>query len=152
MTGKWNGVWVFFLLIFVCTLTGCTQPYYGYPGPRLPVTETARLVPDAGVKIYSINGHIVNIKHESSSGLMMTTRAILTPGTYQLILVPQHIQTIKMFTELQATLKANRQYRARIRETFRGGAKGTEYEIWIENIASGRVVSNIGTSVNPFRE
>ncbi len=48
-------------------------------------TETALLVPDAGVKIYSINGHVVNIKHESESGLMKTTRAILTPGTYQLV-------------------------------------------------------------------
>jgi hypothetical protein len=152
MTGKWNGVRVVFFLIIASTLAGCTQPYYGYPGPRLPETETALLVPDAGVKIYSINGHVVNIKHESESGLMKTTRAILTPGTYQLVLVPQHIKTVKTFTELQAELVANRQYRVRIRRDIGGNSKGREYEIWVENMASGKVVSNIGTSVNPFRQ
>jgi hypothetical protein len=152
MTVKWNGVWVFFFLIIASILPGCTQPYYGYPGPRLPETETALLVPDAGVKIYSINGHVVNIKHESESGLMKTTRAILQPGAYQLVLVPQHIKNVKTFTELQATLAANRQYRARIRRDIGGSSGGREYEIWIENVASGKVVSNIGTSVNPFRQ
>ena len=152
MTGKVNGVGVVFFLILVGTLAGCTQPYYGYPGPRLPETETALLVPDVGVKIYSINGNIVNIKHESASGLMKTTRAILRPGNYQLILVPQHITSIKTFTELQATLVANRQYRARIRQSIGGSSEGREYEFWVENRASGKVVSNIGTSVNPFRQ
>ncbi len=56
MTWKWNGVWVVFFLILASTLAGCTQPYYGYPGPRLPETETALLVPDVGVKIYSSAG------------------------------------------------------------------------------------------------
>lgn len=152
MTGKVNGVWVVFFLILVGTLAGCTQPYYGYPGPRLPETETALLVPDVGVKIYSINGNIVNIKHESASGLMKTTRAILRPGNYQLILVPQHITSVKTFTELQVALAANRQYRARIRQSIGGSSEGREYEFWVENMASGKVVSNIGTSVNPFRQ
>ena len=152
MAEKWKGVWGFFMLILAGTLTGCTQPYYGYPGPRLPETETALLVPDAGVKIYSINGHVVNIKHESESGLLKTTRAILTPGTYRLVLVPQHIETVKTFTELQATLAANRQYRARIRRDIGGSSRGREYDIWVENVASGKVVSNIGTSVDPFRQ
>jgi hypothetical protein len=152
MTGKGNGVWVVFFLIMVGTLAGCTQPYYGYPGPRLPETETALLVPDVGVKIYSINGNIVNIKHESASGLMKTTRAILRPGNYQLVLVPQHITSVKTFTELQVALAANRQYRARIRQSIGGSSEGREYEFWVENMASGKVVSNIGTSVNPFRQ
>jgi hypothetical protein len=152
MAGKWNGVGVVFFFIIISTLAGCTQPYYGYSGPRLPETETALLMSDVGVKIYSINGHVVNIKHESEAGLIETTRAILRPGTYNLILVPQHITSVKTFTELQAMLAANRQYRARIRQNIGGSAKGREYEIWVENIASGRRVSNIGTSVNPFRE
>lgn len=66
----------------------------------MPETETALLAPDVGVKIYSINGHVVNIKHESEAGLMKTTRAILRPGIYKLILVPQHITNVKTFTEL----------------------------------------------------
>jgi hypothetical protein len=152
MTVKWNGVWGVFFLFLASIPAACTQPYYGYPGPRLPETETALLVPDAGVKIYSINGHVVNIKHESESGLMKTTRAILQPGIYQLVLVPQHIENVKTFTELQATLAANRHYRARIRRDIGGSSGGREYEIWIENGASGKVVSNIGTSVNPFRQ
>jgi hypothetical protein len=152
MTGQWNGVWVVFFVLLVSTLAGCTQPYYGYPGPRLPETETALLVPDVGVKIYSINGHVVNIKHESESGLMKTTRAILRPGTYKLILVPQHITSVKTFTEIQATLVANRQYRARIRQNTGGSSKGREYEFWVENMVSGKVVSDIGTSINPFRQ
>jgi hypothetical protein len=152
MAGKWIGVWVVFFLILASTLAGCTQPYYGYPGPRVPETETALLVPDAGVKIYSINGQVVNIRHESESGLMKTTRAILKPGTYQLVIVPQHIKTVKTFTELQAELVANRQYRARIRRNIGESSKGREYDIWVENVASGKVVSNIGTSGNPFRQ
>ena len=79
---------------------------------------------------------------------MKTSRAILQPGTYKLVLVPQHIENVKTFTELQATLAANRHYRARIRRDI----GGREYEIWVENVASGKVVSNIGTSVNPFRQ
>ena len=59
---------------------------------------------------------------------------------------------VKTFTELQATLAANRHYRARIRQHIGGSSGGREYEIWIENVASGKVVSNIGTSVNPFRQ
>jgi hypothetical protein len=43
-----------------------------------------------------------------------------------------------MFTELQATLKANRQYRARIRRNIGGSSKGWEYEIWVENAAGAR--------------
>lgn len=59
---------------------------------------------------------------------------------------------VKTFTELQATLAANRHYRARIRRDIGGSSGGREYEIWIENVASGKVISNIGTSVNPFRQ
>ena len=59
---------------------------------------------------------------------------------------------VKTFTELQATLAANRHYRARIRRDIGGSSGGREYEIWIENVASGKVGSNIGTSVNPFRQ
>ena len=152
MTGKWNRVWVVFFVLLVSTLAGCTQPYYGYPGPRLSETETALLVPDVGVKIYAINGHVVNIKHESEAGLMKTTRAILRPGTYQLVLVPQHITSVKTFTEIQAALVANRQYRARIKRNMGGNSNGQEYEFWVENRASGKVVSDIGTSINPFRQ
>jgi len=131
MTGKWNGVGVVFFVLLVSSLAGCTQPYHGYPGSRLPETETALLVPDAGIKIYSINDHVVNIQHESESGLMKTTRAILRPGTYRLILVPQHINSVKTFTEIQATLVANRQYRARIRPNMGGSLKGREYELGV---------------------
>lgn len=152
MTVKWNGMWGIFFLVLAGILAGCPQAYYGYPGPRLPGAETALLAPDAGVKIYAIDGRVVNIKHESESGLMATTRAILRPGTYQLVLVPRHIQNVKTFTELQATLAANRQYRARIRRDIGGSSGERAYEIWIENVASGKVVSNIGTSVNPFRQ
>lgn len=152
MTGKVNGVGVVFFLILVSSLAGCTQPYYGYPGPRLPETETALLVPDVGVKIYSINGRVVNIKHESEAGLMKTTRAILRPGNYQLVLVPQHITSVKTFTEIQAQLAANRQYRARIKRNIGGNSNGREYELWVENVASGKVVSDIGTSANPFQQ
>jgi len=73
-------------------------------------------------------------------------------SAYQLVLVPQHIKNVKSFTELQATLAANRHYRARIGRDIGGSSEGREYEIWIENVASGKVVSNIGTSVNPFRQ
>jgi hypothetical protein len=59
---------------------------------------------------------------------------------------------VKTFTELQATLVANRQYRVRIRRDIGGSSKGREYEIWVENMASGKTVSNIGTSVNPFQQ
>ena len=152
MTRKWNVAGVVFFLFLVSMLAGCTQPYYGYPGPRLPETETALLAPDVGVKIYSIDGRVVNIKHESEAGLMKTTRAILRPGNYQLVLVPQHITSVKTFTEIQAQLVANRQYRARIRQSIGGSSEGREYEFWVENMASGKVVSDIGTSANPFRQ
>jgi len=152
MTRKWNVARAVFFLFLVSMLAGCTQPYYGYPGPRLPETETALLEPDVGVKIYSINGRVVNIKHESEAGLMKTTRAILRPGNYQLVLVPQHITSVKTFSEIQAQLVANRQYRARIKQNIGGNSNGREYELWVENVASGKVVSDIGASANPFHQ
>ena len=138
-------------LFLAWALAGCSKPYYGYSGPRLPAHETALLLPDKGVKIYSINSQVVNIRHETESGLMKTTRAILRPGTYQLVIIPQHIQAVKTFTAIQAELGANRQYRVRSRYREGSGAGAGRYEFWVENMASGKVVSDIGTSANPFR-
>ena len=152
MSGKWKGIGMVSCVLLAMAVVACTRPYYGYPGARLPDTETALLVPDVGVKIYAINGRVVNIKHESESGPMKTTRAILLPGTYQIVVVPQHIQTVKTFSEIQAKLAANRQYRVRIRRNAGASSQGREYEFWVENMASGQVVSGIGTSVNPFRQ
>ena len=140
------------LLFFALSLWGCTKPYYGYPGPRLPETETALLVPDAGVEIHTLNGEIVNIKHESQSSLNMTTRAILRPGIHQLVLVPQDIQSAKTFTEVHAALSAGRQYRVRIRQLTDTGPHAGAYEFWVEDTASGEVVSDKATSMNPFRK
>jgi hypothetical protein len=118
----------------------------------LPENETALLAPDAGVKIVSIDGQVVNIRHESESGLMKTTRAILRPGLYRLVLIPQNIQNVKTFTEIQAELAANRHYRVRVRRLTGNRAQAGRYEFWVENKISGMVVSTIGTSSDPFRE
>ncbi len=152
MKGKLKRIGMVGGLLMVTMLMACTQTYYGYPGTQLPESKTALLVPDVGVKIYSINDHVVNIKHESESDLMMTTRAILLPGSYRIVVVPQHIKTVKTFSEIRAKLGANRQYRVRIRRNAGAGLQGREYEFWVENMASGQVVSDIGTSVNPFRQ
>ncbi len=140
----------FLLLAFI--LSGCTKPYYGYPGPRLPETETALLTPDVGVKIYSLNGEVVNIKHESQPDLLMTTRAILRPGLHQLVLVPQFIESAKTFSEVNALLSAGRQYRVRTQRITGTGPNAGQYEFWVEDAASGEVVSDRATSRNPFRQ
>jgi hypothetical protein len=152
MRWAWKQRGVICLLLLACTLAGCSKPYYGYPGPRLPENETALLAPDAGVKIVSIDGQVVNIRHESESGLMKTTRAILRPGLYRLVLIPQNIQNVKTFTEIQAELAANRHYRVRVRRLTGNRAQAGRYEFWVENKISGMVVSTIGTSSDPFRE
>jgi hypothetical protein len=143
------------LLLFALTLWSCAKPtpYYGYPGPRLPAAETALLTPDAGVEIHSLNGEIVNIRQGPQSIPLLTTLnncAVLHPGLYQLVLVPQDIQSAKTFTTVQADLSAGRQYRVRIRQITDSGAQAAGYEFWVENTVSGEVVSDKAISQNPF--
>ena len=152
MTLSGNHLRAFCFLFFAFLLSGCTKPYYGYPGPRLPETETALLTPDVGVKIYSLNGEVVNIKHESQPDLMMTTRAILRPGLHRLTLVPQFIESAKTFTEVNALLDAGRQYRVRTQRITGTGPNAGQYEFWVEDAASGEVVSDRATSQHPFRQ
>ena len=139
------------LSLFALVALGCTKPYIGYSGPRLPESETALLRPDVGVKIYSLNGKVVNIKHESQSDLLMATRAILRPGIHQMVLVPQYIKSVKTFTELHAALAAGRQYRVRVKLVTGTGPDAGQYRFWVEDADGGEVVSDKATSLNPFR-
>lgn len=148
-----NHIGAICLLFFTLSLWNCTKPYYGYPGPKLPATETALLTPDAGVEIHTLNGEVVNIRQGPQSIPLLTTQnnsAILRPGLYQLVLVPADIQSAKTFTTVQADLSAGRQYRVRIRQITDSGPQAGGYEFWVENTISGEVVSDKAISQNPF--
>ncbi len=130
---------------------GCTQPYVNYAGPPRSETDIAVLTPQAGVKIHSLDGKVVNVGAEKSWDWVRYNRLHLRPGQYTLTLIPSDIGTIKTFTRLTVAVEAGRRYRVASQFYPGSGGKQGFYKFWVDDEKTGEVVSDIAESRNPFQ-
>jgi hypothetical protein len=140
------------IILILLLVSGCTRPYNAYPGPPRPESEIAVITPEAGVKIYALDGRPINVTPGPAQGLdVKYNRIKLSSGEYTLTLIPQGIATIKTFVKVTVRVEAGKRYQ--VRHKFYPGTADARgyYKFWVENEQTGAVISEIVESRNPFQ-
>ena len=139
------------LLVLVCLAACSSRPYIGYAGKQLPLDAVAVIKPELGVKIHSVDAKVVDIQSETAKDAGRYHSAVVLPGRHTLGVIPQYRTAIKTVVALQVSVSADQKYIVRHKNVNLQDENEPVYEVWVEEAASGKVVSNRAISRNPFR-